>query len=219
MDPLAVKATGPVARGAHSEPRLLLALGGPASPVGDAHPTLQDRELRAAELVSGPDARSLARFPEAGAALLAALSAPRAATEAPPKADAPGGARAPRDLPAPSAASTPGPVLAPATVPAGPLAVTDPFAAGSSLAFALQTALRFGAGVAGLAPASLAPAGQGPGPVRDAAPVPRLGNLQAHSGRPGPEAFPHPQVPVHRAPQGYPTALPAPQAGQLDLLA
>lgn len=140
------------------------------------------------------------------------------ALDAPPATTAPAGPINPPVVPGPPAQSTAPRALPPAlagepqTAPGGqPL--------GLSLDFALQTALRFGAGVGAPAtPASQAPT-LGAELVRDAAAVPRQRNLQPQAGGPGPEAFAHPQAPLQRVLRSYqaPPAVPGP--GQLDLFA
>lgn len=95
----------------------------------------------------------------------------------------------------------------------------DAFAAASSADFALQTALRFGAGV--VATPTQPPGGTdlGANLVRDATAVLRLGNLQSQDRGPGPEAFAHRQGAVAQVLQTY-QALPAGTGvGHLDLLA
>jgi hypothetical protein len=88
--------------------------------------------------------------------------------------------------------------------------------------FALEAALRFGAGVASQAVSTLQTDVLGAGLVRDAAAVPRLGNLQSRTGGPGPEAYAQRQTAVQQAARTY-AALPATPgfggAGQMDVLA
>jgi hypothetical protein len=221
MDPLAVNAIGPVSLSALSGLRPVQALGTPVALKDAATLSLQGLaqgffqqalQASAGSVLAEPATGSVALAQEAGASLLAALGA--APVEATPTATA---AVTPPALPAPPEAPAPT-ATPPASVPAEPQAVADPFAAGSSLEFALQTALRFGAGVAALATPGLAPAGQGTGLVRDAAAVSRIGNLQSHTGGPGPEAFAHPQAPIQRALSDYRPAPTTPGTGQVDLL-
>ncbi|HEY3401105.1 MAG TPA: hypothetical protein VGK03_10780 [Geothrix sp.] len=91
----------------------------------------------------------------------------------------------------------------------------------SSLEFALQTALRFGAGVVTQATPPFQPADLAAGLIPDPAAVQRLGNLQPHAGGPGPEAFAHPQAahPVQRVLRTYELAPTVTEPGQLDLMA
>jgi hypothetical protein len=91
---------------------------------------------------------------------------------------------------------------------------------GSDLAFALQTALRFGAGVGtpGAPPPPPAPA-LAPGLIRDAMAVFRSPGLQAHTGNPTPESPDQARVHPLRAQRAYqPPPLPE-GPRRLDLLA
>jgi hypothetical protein len=188
---------------------------------GDLAQTILQRTLQAAAsfpLVESA-AGSLGLAQEATASLLAALVPPQAAASAtaiPDVTTAPPPATFNATTATPT--TTPATPALPAPVPAEVPVVQDAFANGSSLEFALQTALRFGAGVA----AQAAPALQGLNPgadlVRDATAVLRSGNLQAHAGAPGPESFTHPQAPPRalRAYQGLPVTG---ESRLLDLLA
>ena len=107
-----------------------------------------------------------------------------------------------------------------------PLPATNPqdgFTTSLDPDFAMQTALRFGAGVTIQAATSTGlPGPGGTGLVRDATAVLRMGNLQPHAGSPGPEAFTHPQASTRHALRAYESAptLPFPQgAGSVDLVA
>ena len=86
----------------------------------------------------------------------------------------------------------------------------------------MQTALRFGAGVAAQAALAAPAADFGAGLLRDATQVLRTGNLQPHAGGPGPEAFATPQSAIQRILRSYEIA-PPPSASQgsgtVDLLA
>lgn len=180
----------------------------------DPQTLAQDLFRRALQTAAGfpvaePATGSSGLVQEAAASVLAALTAPPAAEAAPA---APGaGSAAPQ---APSTAPSPTP---PVSVPGEPAPVRDSFLTSSDPEFALQTALRFGAGVA----AQVAPPGSTPdlatGLVRDPASVLRMGGLQAQAGGPGPQAFTHPQAAAQRALRVYQPALPA--AGQVDLTA
>jgi hypothetical protein len=89
----------------------------------------------------------------------------------------------------------------------------------SSVDFALQTALRFGAGVApGAAPALQLP-GAGAGPIRDATAVARQEHLLLQTGRSGAEILAQPQTALPQAVNAYRTAAVAEPPAGLDLLA
>jgi hypothetical protein len=113
------------------------------------------------------------------------------------------------------------------TVPATDIqdlpAAQDAFETSLSPDFAMQTALRFGAGVVAQAAASGIPTPDlGAGLVRDATTVLRLENLQPRTGGPGPEAFTQAETPTQRILRTYETspALSATQgANAVDLLA
>jgi len=140
--------------------------------------------------------------------LLAALTAPSAAVAATATTTTASGLAT--ALPATPALATPD-----LTATAAQAEIPD----SSSLAFALETALRFGAGVGPGAGPALALPDLGASLVRDAAAVPRLGNLQPQTGRPGPEAFTPPQVAVPQAVNAYRTSAVAEPPAGLDLLA
>lgn len=205
--------------------------------------TLQDlaqsvfqRTLQAATLfpLAEPATGSLGLAQDATASLLAALTAPQAPAASTPANDAttnpatvnPAAPANPADNanPAAAASNNPATAAAPASTPVAatplPEATTpaDAFATSSSLDFALETALRFGAGVQALAPPTQLNPDLGAGLVRDATSVLAQGNLQPHAGGPGPEAFTHPQAAVQRVLRTY---FPTPTTGGpgLDLLA
>jgi len=159
-----------------------------------------------ARAVNGP-------FQVATASLLASLNAPQSAAAATPVA---GATIAPEPVQASSTAPT---AATPAALPAELPATQDAFQTGSSLDFALQTALRFGAGVAPLGNPLLQTQSLGTGLVRDAAAVPRLGSLQPRAGGPGPEAFTQAQASVRQALNVYQTVPATRETGALDLLA
>lgn len=150
------------------------------------------------------------------ASLLAVLSAPAAGpTPSTPSTDASPGALA-------VAGSTP--TTAPATPPVAALApetpaIQDGFQTGASADFALQTALRFGAGVVAQAAPALQAASLGEGLVRDAMAVLRQGGLQSQGGRPGPEAYARPQTDAMRAAEPYRPSVTEAGHGSLNLLA
>ena len=142
----------------------------------------------------------------AAPSLLAALTAPQATSAAGTTTTAPqvlGVAEAAAPVSVALAASPP--VL--------------PDATGSGLDFALQTALRFGAGVGPLAVPANAVPDLSTGLVRDAAAVLRNAPLQSQAGGPGTEAFVHSPF-VHQALRLYQAgAIPSPTSSGLDLLA
>lgn len=155
--------------------------------------------------------------------LMASLSAPQATATTSPTSDASSTAAIVNPV-----AST-GPVgITASTVPSTPLptpvvkdlaAVQDTFTNSSTGDFAMQTALRFGAGVLGPAAPALASSQQGTGLVRDATAVLRTATVQAHGGGPGPEAFFHTQTNAARILREYQTVSPPLQPVGLDLLA
>jgi len=148
----------------------------------------------------------------ATASLLTALTAPQAAVSTTPTLDATTQPTAQQDSTAPTAA----PPLA--TSEAAP--TQDPTVDSASLDdFALQAAMRFGAGVAGSAPPAPASVGPGPGLVRDATSVVRTGSLQARNGSPGPEAFLHPKDTLNPIRKPYQASPTTPTTVGLDLLA
>jgi hypothetical protein len=98
----------------------------------------------------------------------------------------------------------------------------DAFGTSLSPDFAMQTALRFGAGVVTEAAASVPAAELGTGLLRDATAVLRLGNLQPRTGGPGPEAFAQPQTATQRVLRTYEGSSTGPStqgASTVDLLA
>ena len=141
----------------------------------------------------------------ATASLLAALTTPQAA------ADTTSAAQATE----PSQPTT----TASQTLPQDLSTLQDTFQTGTSVDFALQTALRFGAGVVTPAGQTSLPGELGAGLVRDAAAVPRLRNLQPNAGGPGPEAFAQTQAQLDRVLRTYTPPPMAEVATQLDLLA
>ncbi len=231
MESLAVSALSPLTLSAASalRPPQALPLPGTANgltstatalSIQDLAQGLFQRNLQAATLsaLTEPAAGSAGLAAEATGSLLAALNAPQApvATTATPDATTvPAVVQAADASTAPTSAP-------PATLPGGVSATQDPNALNSSLDFALEAALRFGAGVATQVAPVLQAGDLGAGLVRDAAAVPRLGNLQPQSGRPGTEAFGQRQATVQRLTRTY-DAIPATQsfggAGQMDLLA
>lgn len=153
---------------------------------------------------------------EATASLLATLTAPQASADATPTPQATTNSVA-------TTAASSSPSANPATTGQTDLLATqDAVAASSTTDFALQTALRFGAGVTAQANPAPTVSNLGASLVRDAAAVQRLGNLQPGVGGPGPEAYTPPPALDARVLRSYETlsALSIPPAtGRLDLLA
>lgn len=226
MDPLTISPLSPATLSALSAVRPVQAVAVPAPrevTTTGAAVTLQDlaqgvfqRTLQAATLfpLAEPATGSLGLAQDATASLLAALTAPQASAASTPANDATTNPATVNPATAVAPASTPvaASPLPEATTPA------DAFATSASLDFALETALRFGAGVQALAPPTQLNPDLNAGLVRDATSVLAQGNLQPHAGGPGPEAFTQPQAAVQRVLRTY---FPAPTAGGpgLDLLA
>lgn len=153
------------------------------------------------------------------ASLVAALTAPPTTAVATPSTETASAAGAPA-----VAGSTPAPTTAPTTPTVAALApetpaIQDGFQTGASVDFALQTALRFGAGVVAQAAPALQAASLDDGLVRDAMAVLRQGGLQSQGGRPGPEAYARPQTDAMRAAETYRPTAPEVGSGVLNLLA
>ncbi len=157
---------------------------------------------------------------DVAAALLAALSPPQAPAGVTPAA---GATTSPAALPTSSTdSSTAPPSALPATDVQDLPATQDASEASLSPDFAMQTALRFGAGVAAQAAFGTPATDLGTGLVRDATAVPRLENLQSRASGPGPEAFAQAETPAQRILRTYETgsALSTTQgASAVDLLA
>lgn len=168
-------------------------------------------------LGSAPAAPQLT--PTFTASLVAALTAPSATGVATPSTETASTAGASAVAGASTTTST-APTAAPVTAlaPETP-AIQDGFQTGASVDFALQTALRFGAGVVAQAAPSLQAAPAGEGLVRDAMAVLRQGGLQSQGGRPGPEAYARPQTDAMRAAETYRPAVTETGSGALNLLA
>ena len=161
--------------------------------------------------VAEPTAASPSFDSTATASLLAALTTPQATADT-TSATTPLAATQATD-------STQSTTTASQTLPQDLNALQDTFQTGTSVDFALQTALRFGAGV-------VTPAGQtsltgelSAGLVRDAAAVPRLRSLQPNAGGPGPEAFAQTQAQLDRVLRTYSPPPVVEVATQLDILA
>jgi len=166
--------------------------------------------------VSEPIGGNVGLAREATTSLLASLSAPQAPATATPAPDA-----TTNTITRAASSSAPS-ATPPAAVIADVPAAQDAYATSSTLDFALQAALRFGAGVAGLGTPPLPSADLSPGLIRDAAAVQRLGSLQAQAGAPGPEAFTLPQAASTRLLRTYevtPALAISPGASGVDLLA
>jgi hypothetical protein len=163
--------------------------------------TLFQQTLQATSLfpVAEPAAGSAALIQGATASLLAALAPAQA-----PVPPAPDATSNPAALPTSSPDSSTAP---PSALPAPNVqdlpATQDPSEASLSPDFAMQTALRFGAGVVAQATTGALAADLSTGLVRDATTVLRLENLQPRAGGPGPEAFAQPGTPAQRILRTY----------------
>jgi hypothetical protein len=222
VNPLSVQAISPATLSALSALKPVRALAGQDASTVSGTAALSVQELAqgffrqnlqaAAQSVVEP-ATGANLVQEVAGSLLASLTAPQAATDTTPTA---GATTNPSAVQAPgSNAGTTASAAALADLPA----TQDAFATSSSVDFALQTALRFGAGVGAPAAATPAAADLGTGLIRDAAAVQRLENLQPRAGGPGPEAFAQPQRPVARALRTYEAAPAAQGTGKVDLFA
>jgi len=185
--------------------------------------TLFQRTLQATSLspVAEPVSGSAGMAQDVTTSLLAAL------TPSPAPADVTAAADATTNPAALSTSSTDSSTAPPSALPATDIqdvpAAQDAFDTSLNPDFAMQTALRFGAGVVAQAAASGIPTPDlGAGLVRDATTVLRLENLQPRTGGPGPEAFAPPETPTQRILRTYetgPAALSATQGGGgVDLL-
>ena len=222
MDALSLSPFAPVALGTLGPVRPLqptTAQDGNTS--GSTAPTLQDLtqglfrqtlQTSLAAPISEPGLVNGGLAPEATASLLAALTAPQATAGATPTVDTTTNAITQAT---PSSAPSPTP-----PVTATELPTQDVFANSSSLDFALQAALRFGAGVLGPGAAAQNAADLGTGLIRDATAVPRLEGLRGQAGAPGPEAYTQPQASAGRLLRDYEVGTPPVAAGGgVDLLA
>ena len=232
MAALSVSPVSPVAFGTLSALRSVQAPAAPpiqsgqptagALSIQDLAQTMFQRALQAATLfpVVAPATGSASLVQEATASLLASLGAPQASTDttAVPTATTNPAAVQVAD----TTASTAPPSAPPAAIIGDLPATQDAFALSSSPDFAMQTALRFGAGVTSQAMAALPATDLGAELVRDAASVQRLGNLQPRAGGPGPEAFAPPQAAIQRVLRSYesaPVLVAAQDNRAVDLLA
>ncbi len=221
MDPLRLSALGGTAAMALN-PALVIPKVQPGNVQGTAgtdatQGLVQDlflQTLQAASALAQTPATGPAPTPGVTDSLLAALTAVPAPAAATATADTPTAATTlATDLatPLPATAALAVPELA--TVP--PAALPD----SSTLAFALETALRFGAGVVpGAGPAFQLP-DAGAGLMRDATAVPRQPHLLLNTGRSGAELLAQPQTGVPQAVNAYRTAAVAEPPAGVDLLA
>lgn len=223
MASLSVTPVGPATLGGLSALRPLPVPGGqtpgqtqglPAFSTQDLAQALFQRTLQSATLfpVAEPALGSASLLQDTTAALLASMTTTPATSAT----------TNPAAVQATDTTTSTAPSPTPPSTALGDLPATqDSFATSSSTDFALQTALRFGAGVSALATPALADAGQGAGLVRDAASVQRLGSLQPRAGSPGPEAFAQPQTTTQRILRSYELAAAIPSiqgTSALDLL-
>lgn len=229
MDALSLSPLAPVTLGALGGLRPVQPLpiqenkttGSSALAIQDLAQGLFQRALQASVLspVSEPSGGNLGLAREATASLLASLRAPQAPASATPATEATTNAvtpAIPQTAPSTAPSATP-----PAAVLADVPATQDAFASSSTLDFAMQAALRFGAGVSGQGMTTLPTADLSTGLIRDAAAVQRLGSLQAQAGAPGPEAFTLPQA-TTRTLRGYevtPSPPISPGGSQVDIFA
>jgi len=203
MDALSLSPLGPATLSGLSALRPLQPLpiqedkttGSSALAIQDLAQGLFQRALQASVLspVSEPTGGNLGLAREA----TASLRAPQAPASATPAADATTNAVS-QSAPSTAPSATP-----PAAVLADVPATQDAFASSSTLDFAMQAALRFGAGVSGQGMTTLPTADLSTGLIRDAAAVQRLDSLQAQAGAPGPEAFTLAQATTTRTLRGY----------------
>lgn len=225
MDALSLSPLAPVTLGALGGLRPVQPLpiqenkttGSSALAIQDLAQGLFQRALQASVLspVSEPSGGNLGLAREATASLLASLRAPQAPASATPAAEATTNAVS-QSAPSTAPSATP-----PAAVLPDVPATQDAFASSSTLDFAMQAALRFGAGVSGQGMTTLPTADLSTGLIRDAAAVQRLGSLQAQAGAPGPEAFTLPQA-TTRTLRGYevtPSPPISPGGSQVDIFA
>lgn len=226
MDALSVTPIGPATLSALSALRPVQPLviqggktsGSSALSIQDLAQGLFQQALQATTLapVTDVSAGNIGLGREATASLLASLTAPQAPADATP---APQATTNPVAGTAPSSAPSANPVV---TGQSDLSATQDALATSSTADFALQTALRFGAGVTAQANPAPTVSNLGASLVRDAAAVPRLDNLQPGVGAPGPEAYTPPPALDARVLRSY-EALSAlsipPAAGRVDLFA
>jgi hypothetical protein len=228
MGALSVSPVSPAAVGVFATPNAVIqpvaapssgkSDGSSALSVQDLAQSLFRRTLQATTLyaVSEPASGSVSLTQDATASLLAALTPPLATANT---------------TPTPSATTNPTVTQTSNTSSSAPPATSlqelptnqDAFDTSLSPDFAMQTALRFGAGVVTEAAVSAVPSTNlGTGLVRDATSVLRLGSLQPRSSGPGLETFAQPQTAAQRVLRSYETSSVgsvAQDANTLDLLA
>ena len=220
MDPLRIPPLGLNPLGALKPPAPpAQPAAGPSSGLPGIQSLAQDlfsRTLQAAAVFPVVESTGPANFLQDSASpLLAALTAPQASTPvtATPDAQVPAQTQPAALQPT---ATTP---TAPAVPQETPATLEATAQTGEGLDFALQTALRFGAGVGPLAGPQVLTPDLAAGLIRDAAAVQRAQGLQTRAGGPGPEAFARPQEAVRRALQTYQTPPVAEGSASLDVLA
>lgn len=226
MDALSLSPLGPATLSGLSALRPLQPLpiqegkasGSSALAIQDLAQGLFQRALQASTAfpISEPGGGNVGFGQTATASLLASLTAPQAPASATPVPNATTQASS-QITPSSAPGATPS-----ATVLTDTPITQDAFASSSTLEFALQAALRFGAGVAGQGSLAVPRADLSTGLIRDAATVQRLGNLQGQAGAPGSEAFALPQASTARVLRSYEVnPMPAITAGasRVDLLA
>lgn len=235
MDTLFVSPVSPAVLGALNPPvsalpsvaRSLASAGAPAFTLQELAQRLLQHNLQTATLEPGtePVSGRAGLAQDAVISLLASLNPALASAGTAPPTTTAANPEAPQALetsapPTPtSAVSSAPPVASPQDLPAA----QDAFGTSLNPDFAMQTALRFGAGVAVLAAASTAqPSEEGTRLVRDATHVLRMRDLQPHAGGPGPEAFAQPQAATRGALRTYeasPAQTPVPGTSSVDLIA
>lgn len=194
------------------------ASGSRALAIQDLAQGLFQQALQASILspLSEPSGGNVGLAREATTSLFASLSAPQAPASTTSATDATTNAIT-RATPSTAPSASP-----PAAVLADVPTAQDAYATSSTLDFAMQAALRFGAGIAGLGTPTLPSADLGPGLIRDAATVQRLGSLQTQAGAPGSEAFTLPQAATTRLLRTYevtPAPAISPGSNRVDLFA
>lgn len=225
MDPLAVYPITAATLGPLSARRPIQALAVPAAQdssksvaldlsAQNLAQTLFQRTLQAATLfpVVEPVTTRMNLLPVFTDSLMTSLNAPQSTDSAQPTPEA---------VPnlAKTEASSSATVPTPSTTLPGDLSATqDIVATAASIEFALQTALRFGAGVGPMATGVLPTADVTTDLVRDASPVPRLDGLQSYAGGPGPEAFAPPPTTTQRVLRVYQAGAATGVTTGLDLL-
>jgi hypothetical protein len=155
---------------------------------------------------------------EATASLLASLSAPQAPAAPTLTPDATTNPSAVQSPSTTDLATTTSALTSTTSLVNDVPTAQDTFDTSSTGDFAMQTAMRFGAGVAGMSAPATANSDQGTGLVRDATAVLRTSNVQPHQGGPGPDAFFHSPTNFDRVLRDYQTAAPSQPLTGLDLV-